>query len=222
MSYEPNDPLNNASKEQVQILGPSDYITSAWSGGTTTELASYPFGADFSSRQFLWRVSIATVGKDGTFTPFENIKRILMVLKGGIYLRHEGEHECSLLPFEQDTFSGNFRTFAKIQQGVGATNLNLMLKEAAEGEMLHIALGSGLSHQYAWAHNLACGQAVDLLYNVDGELRIRYSNSTQEFYIHPGESFLYSRKSIDGDGEISIYNTGNALANIVAVRILYA
>tara|TARA_R110002167_G_scaffold1708_8_gene8248 strand:- start:5 stop:694 length:690 start_codon:yes stop_codon:yes gene_type:complete len=227
--YEPNHPLNNASKEQGWIIGPSDYITSAWSGGTTTELASYPFGADFSSRQFLWRVSIASVGKDGTFTRFEDTKRILMVLKGAIQLRHEGEHERDLLPFEQDKFSGNFLTFAKIQHGGGATNLNLMLKDGAEGEMLHIALESGLSHQYAWAHNLADGethpcfsQAVDLLYNVDGELRIRYSNSTQEFYIHPGESFFFSRKCIDCDGNISIYNTGNALANIVAVRIIHA
>lgn len=228
MLRKPNHELDDASKEQGLILGPSDYTTSEWSGGSTTELVSYPFGTDFSSRQFLWRVSIATVAKDGAFTCFENIQRILMVLKGVIHLTHEGEHDCALLPFEQDKFSGNFRTVAKIQQG-GATNLNLMLKGGSEGEILHIALESGQSHNYALVHDVVNGetppsfsQAVDLLYNVDGELRIGHSNTTQEFYIRPGELFFFSRNSIGSNGEILIHNLGNALANIVAVRIIHA
>jgi environmental stress-induced protein Ves len=150
VSHEPNHSLNRATKGLGQILGPSDYTTSAWSAGSTTELVSSPAGADFSSRQFLWRVSIATVGKDGAFTRFENIQRILMVLKGGIHLTHEGEYDCALLAFEQDKLSGNFQTFAKIKQG-GATNLNLMLKEGSAGEMLHIALEAGQSHRWLMA-----------------------------------------------------------------------
>lgn len=225
--HEANHPLNRASKGLGQIFGPSDYTTSAWSGGSTTELVSYPAGADFSSRQFLWRVSIATVGKDGAFTRFENIQRILMVLKGGIHLSHEGEYACGLLPFEQDKFSGNFRTTAKIEEG-GATNLNLMLKEGSKGEMQHFALESGQFHNYALVDDLAgskaphtFSQAVDLLYCVDGEVLIRHSNSTEEFYIHPGESFFFSRNSTDSIGEMLIHNPGNTLVNIVGVRIIH-
>jgi environmental stress-induced protein Ves len=225
--HEANHQLGHAKKEMGQILGPSDYTTSAWSGGATTELASYPAGADFSSRQFLWRVSIATVGKDGAFTRFEKVRRILMVLKGGIHLSHEGEYDCGLLPFEQDKFSGNFQTFAKTKQG-GATNLNLMLKDGSEGEMLHIALESGQSHNYALVHDVAgsetphnFSQVVDLLYCLDGEVNIRHSNSPQEFCIHPEESFLFSQNSTGSDGELLIHNSGNTLANIVAVRIIH-
>jgi environmental stress-induced protein Ves len=227
VSHEPNHPLNRATKRPGQILGLSDYTTSAWSGGSTTELVSYPAGADFSSRQFLWRLSIANVEKDGAFTRFENIQRILMVLKGGINLTHEGEYDCALLPFEQDKFSGNFQTCAKIKQG-GATNLNLMLKEGSAGEMLHIALESGQSHSYALVDGVASSeeahtfsQAVDLLYCVDGEAQIRHSNSPQEFCIHPEESFVFSRNSTGSNGEMLIHNSCNTLANIIAVRIIH-
>lgn|GEM_PF-117516 len=225
--YEPNHQLDNVSREYGRILDHSNYLTSSWSGGTTTELISYPFGADFSSRHFLWRVSIATVGKSGAFTRFENIKRIVMLLKGAIHLRHEGQYECDLLPFEQDKFNGHFRTFAKIQKG-GATNLNLMLNEGAEGEMRHYALEAGQLHKYTLDSIVASGevlpcfsQAVDLLYNVDGELRISHSNTQQQFYIHPGETFFVSRKSIDTDGVISIQNLSDTLANIVAIGIIH-
>lgn len=227
MIHESCHELNPASKEHGQVFGPLNYKTSTWSGGSTTELVSYPAGADFSSRQFLWRVSIATVGKDGAFTRFENIQRILMVLKGGIHLSHEGEHDCALLPFEQDKFSGNFQTIAKIKLG-GATNLNLMLNEGSAGEMLHLALESGQSHSYALvddftnnevAHNFS--QAVDLIYCMDGDVQLRHSHSPQEFYIHPEESFVFSRNSTGSDGEILIHNSGNTLVNIVAVRIVH-
>jgi len=52
------------------------------------------------------------------------------------------------------------------------------------------------------AHDVADGdthprfsQAVDLLYNVDGEVRISHSNTTQQFYIRPGESFFLAEKA---------------------------
>ncbi len=225
--HDPNHELNLAAIELGRVLGPLDYVTSAWSGGSTTELACYPFDADFSQQQFLWRVSIATVAKDGTFTRFENTRRNLMVLKGGIQLIHEGEHECSLLPFKQDKFSGRFRTSAKMLEG-GATNLNLMLKDGSDGDMLHIALESGLSHHYALVHQVtdsdtpsSFSKAVDLLYNVDGEILIRHSSTKQEIHLRPGESFFISRNSSGRNGEVVIHNSGDTLANIVAVRILH-
>ena len=42
-------------------LTAADYRSSRWSGGTTTELAIAPAGADYGARDFLWRVSSATV-----------------------------------------------------------------------------------------------------------------------------------------------------------------
>lgn len=219
--------LNHASKGQGHILVPSDYITSTWSGGFTTELASYPAGADVSNQHFLWRVSIATVSKDGPFTRFEKTQRVLMVLKGAIHLTHDEERDCALLPFDQDRFYGNVQTVAKIGQQ-GATNLNLMFKEGAKGELQHIGLESGQTQNYL-LHDVAdepfprLSQAVDLLYNVDGEIQIHHSNTAQEFIIHSGESFLFSRDYLaNNDGKLLIHNVDKTLANIVAVRIIYA
>ena len=41
----------------LTLLTPADYVTTAWSGGTTTQLAIAPKGALYAERSFLWRVS---------------------------------------------------------------------------------------------------------------------------------------------------------------------
>ena len=38
-----------------------DYVTSRWSGGSTTQIAIAPEGALYADRSFLWRLSSATV-----------------------------------------------------------------------------------------------------------------------------------------------------------------
>lgn len=45
----------------IQHLTPSDYITTKWSGGLTTQLGIAPAGAVYADRDFLWRLSSATV-----------------------------------------------------------------------------------------------------------------------------------------------------------------
>ena len=38
-----------------KLLTKSDYVTTRWSGGTTTQLAIAPEGAVYADRDFLWR-----------------------------------------------------------------------------------------------------------------------------------------------------------------------
>ena len=45
-------------------LTPADYVTTQWSGGATTQLAIAPKGAVYADRDFLWRLSSATVELD--------------------------------------------------------------------------------------------------------------------------------------------------------------
>ena len=45
----------------IQHLTPSDYITTKWSGGLTTQLGIAPASAVYADRDFLWRLSSATV-----------------------------------------------------------------------------------------------------------------------------------------------------------------
>ena len=61
----------------------SEYSTSAWSGGTTTELGIGPEGSRYADREFLWRISSATVDlEESTFTALPDYDRIIMTLEG--------------------------------------------------------------------------------------------------------------------------------------------
>jgi len=45
----------------IRKLTQSEYRTSSWSGGTTTQIAIFPPEAEYADRDFLWRVSSAAV-----------------------------------------------------------------------------------------------------------------------------------------------------------------
>ena len=67
---------------RIRHLRPADFRAMPWKngGGTTFELATGPEGADLDS--FLWRLSIAQVGRSGPFSAFPGIDRTLTVLNG--------------------------------------------------------------------------------------------------------------------------------------------
>lgn len=45
----------------VELLHKKDYKTTEWSGGLTTELSIAPEGSVYADRDFMWRLSSATV-----------------------------------------------------------------------------------------------------------------------------------------------------------------
>ena len=109
-----------------------DYKTSAWSGGTTTELFIWPEGADYAARQFSFRVSSAAVElAESDFTPLPAVERWITPLTGGFTLTHPGKAPVAMVPLDSPyRFSG-----AEATHCVGrATDFNLMLKGVA-GEM---------------------------------------------------------------------------------------
>lgn len=112
------------------IIRKSELATSLWSGGNTTQLAIYPRDALYAERNFLWRVSTASVElEESDFTPLIGVYRHIMVLTGELYLTHEGCYGKLLKPFEQDSFWGDWKT-----RGVGrVTDFNLMLKDGCVG-----------------------------------------------------------------------------------------
>lgn len=101
-----------------------------WASGTSTEIFIFPEDASFAERNFLFRISTATVeAKESVFTHFKGITRHLMILKGQLELIHEGRYTKHLKPFDQDTFSGEWSTRSK---GL-VTDFNLMLTQGATG-----------------------------------------------------------------------------------------
>ena len=115
---------------KFEILKKEDFTTNRWSGGDTTEFYIYPENRSYKEREFLFRLSRATIEiEKSDFTPLHNVKRKLFLLDGQLELIHENHHSKLLNPLEFDTFSGSWNT-----KSIGkATDFNLMMKGNTSG-----------------------------------------------------------------------------------------
>lgn len=87
-------------------------------GGTTLELACWPAAAGID--EFQWRVSIATIRRDGPFSAFPGIDRIIMLLQGGGV--HLGSANGSVdhrldAPWQPYAFAGEATIDCRLLQG---------------------------------------------------------------------------------------------------------
>jgi environmental stress-induced protein Ves len=117
-----------------------DQVQSQWSGGSTTQIAISPKGALYADRQFLWRVSSATVDlPESTFTPLPDYNRLTAILDGEeMDVHHEGQEPIRLKHYQVHFFDGGWPTTAKGR----CTDFNLMLRKGkAEGGMAVMELG---------------------------------------------------------------------------------
>jgi environmental stress-induced protein Ves len=75
-------------------------------GGVTFEVALAAAAAD-SSREYLWRVSIANVDRAGPFSSFTGLERVIAVIDGaGMTLRGLAQGDVVLHPFQACRFDG--------------------------------------------------------------------------------------------------------------------
>ncbi len=108
-----------------KILRESDRKISNWSGGVTKELYIYPKNGNYQSRDFKFRISIATTElESSTFTKLENTNRVISILAGHMELEHKNHHSISLDKYQIDRFKGHWDTFSKGK----VTDFNLMVK----------------------------------------------------------------------------------------------
>ena len=110
-----------------------DCPVSRWSGGETRELAIAPAGARYAARDFLWRVSSATVElEESDFTLLPDYERWISTLEGEIRLRHGDGAEIRLLPLQVHRFDGAAATRSRGR----CRDFNLMLRKGrAAGTM---------------------------------------------------------------------------------------
>lgn len=114
----------------VRIIPESEFRTTRWSGGTTTELFIWPEGASYAERRFSVRISTALVElESSTFTSLPGVKRFLTPLCPGFELIVNGEKK-NLPCGEVLEFSGD----DAVECFGSGRDLNLMLK-GAEGNM---------------------------------------------------------------------------------------
>ena len=117
---------------KILHLTEKDYKVGLWSGGSTTELFIWPEGADYSKREFAFRVSSARVDmEESDFTPLMGVTRYITPLTGGFTLTHPGSAPVVMGPVDEPyRFSGEIPTHCLGK----ATDFNLMLK-GTDGEM---------------------------------------------------------------------------------------
>ena len=111
----------------------ADYLTTEWSGGKTTQLVIEPGDARYADRDFLWRISSATVeSEESDFTPLPDYHRVIATLQGEITLSHNGGEAILLRPYELHRFEGSDRTHSSGR----CRDFNLMLRRnRAEGSV---------------------------------------------------------------------------------------
>lgn len=128
---------------EVKKIAKDEQRTSVWSGGTTTEIAIFPPDANYSNRDFLWRLSTAVVEvEESTFTKLPGVDRHLMVLAGELKLIHQGKHTKVLQQYDQDYFKGDWDTTSLGK----ARDFNLMLRDGTTGSLQHVNLKEGQQH----------------------------------------------------------------------------
>lgn len=114
---------------QYRIITPEEFVTGAWAGGTTTQLAIYPPDASYADRNFIFRLSSATVDTEQSeFTHLPDYDRWLMIFEGRARLVHDSEKEVTLNPYECDAFDGGISTvsFGRV------TDYNLKLENGCQ------------------------------------------------------------------------------------------
>lgn len=117
---------------KISYFPAKQFTANTWANGTTTELVKFPPESDFLKRDFIFRISTATVeAEQSTFSDFSGLTRILMVLEGSMTLIHEGRYQKQLNPYDQDTFDGSWATKSIGKVG----DFNLMCNAQAIGSV---------------------------------------------------------------------------------------
>jgi uncharacterized protein len=150
------------------VLHKADYVTTQWSGGSTTQMLILPRGANYAKRNFELRISVANIDlPESDFTPLPGVLRSLVLLKGALLISLKGKGKQLLLPGDAIQFKGEQAIHCK---GKG-TDYNVMLQAPGEiasqyldlekGEMADVAFEA--QNQFAYLYVAAGSVSIQWL-----------------------------------------------------------
>jgi uncharacterized protein len=129
---------------KTQLVKKSAQTTARWAGGTTTQLAIFPEGAEYTKFNFIFRMSTATVEVEkSTFTFMPGVTRHLMILEGSLKIDHTDRYKKTMEKYGADVFDGEWPTTAEGK----VTDFNLMVREGAEGKLEELFLAEEKSKE---------------------------------------------------------------------------
>ncbi len=111
----------------IKILDLDQAITMPWKngGGVTTEL--YRIDSPNSPGEFIFRISMATVGQSGPFSIFPNIDRTLLLINGkGMNLQFDSQRVILDKPLTPISFYGEDSIYCELISGE-CTDFNIMV-----------------------------------------------------------------------------------------------
>lgn len=194
----------------IELVSKTRQHTTAWSGGTTTQIAIYPKQAEYRERNFLWRLSTARVDlEESTFTALPGISRILMVLAGEIRLEHRNHHTANLKPYEQDRFSGDWTTRCFGQ----ASDFNLMLRAGCEGSLTALSVEAQVQIALTDTGSINGTAGTTVFYCVDGGCEMTVGH--ESYLLAAGDVLLIYRHTAKEKLNFTVRNLKNDTVHLV-------
>lgn len=198
---------------KFNVLKKADFKITNWSGGDTTELYIYPEDSKYQNRDFLFRLSSATVNLEkSTFTKLDGVSRKLMLLSGEMELVHKDKYNKKLNPFEQDSFMGDWDT-----ESYGkARDFNLMTRINCAGKLEHIKISSGLEFLLE-LKVMEKKTTIEALYNFGDPITMFIER--QELFIDKEELLIIYLEEESLESVIKIVNNNDCDGNVVRATI---
>lgn len=183
--------------------------------GSTTEIYIYPEESKYSNRDFLWRISSATIEDEETiFTSLPDYERYIMVLNGQIVLEHKGYYRINLKPFERDWFLGEWETKCKGK----AKDFNLMLKKGLKGSISHFEIKDEIySEKINWNISDKFKRETKIFYSLENGFSVEFNN--YQYSLKVGDALLITAENTFGESSISFFSTSTT--KVIKAQILY-
>lgn len=122
---------------KTQIISLHTLEASTWSGGKTYQYYIAPESAQYANRNFLYRISSATIDiAESQFTQFEGYNRYLVMLDNDLNIKHNGITK-SFKPLEVFSFysEDDIISYSK------GSDFNLMVSRVHDHTKIRIASG---------------------------------------------------------------------------------
>lgn len=169
----------------IEIIDQQNYLTTSWSGGSTTQLYILPTGLSVKD-DFDLRISSATVcSGESEFSDFSGYKRFLTILQGGMFIKHADCPEQYLTQLQPLFFDGATPTYSRAEQGVVDFNIIWRADLAAphisiiQGTQSLVADGTAFFYSCADSSVLIAGRYYALS---DGQL-VKWTSPTTNLTI---------------------------------------
>lgn len=199
----------------IKIFNEEAYTQTAWSGGVTTELYIYPENSSYQQRDFLFRLSTATVElEESLFTKLEGIKRKLMVLEGEVTLIHKDHHQKALRAFEQDLFMGDWETSSHGK----VKDFNLMMKEGLAGTLDVIEIPPYQSIQLK-LYKPVKGKRIEALFAAEQGICIENKHSA--YPLNQGEIAILESEAEECMTMVDLTNPTTHTARCIRVDVVW-